>query len=431
VVEARPTIGPQFDLALDLPSGPRGMTWLGSSFLVGRRAEPWGFVRIAPVTEGRYRVEGVPVIEPELGQNMSVSAVTFDGAAVIAYTDGSWLQTDGSVFTLHDPETLRLRRHVTAPPLLGGLVWDGTGFWAATRRSTKYADEEAWLYRLDRDLNVVRRVAPPAVGCQGLAWDGEMLWFVDVFSDAIYLLDVRGAEPEIISTIRPGLEYLSGVAFDGDDVWIAEYGDDRLYRVDRARRREWLARAVAGEARVVAPATRSPVVPAAAADISELRRRLRSDDWAERLRSADELRRLGRPVDFDREQNPFATAVQPDAIAIPDWWAEMRSGTIHAGWQLLFGDRLFSSPRHAGDDSVTRPSIARYEVQVSGSGLLSPITREFEAHPGLNHLEDVEVARALGPGRYQIDLHAHVQYIDDTGTARVLSRSAVSLALEY
>ena len=80
---------------------------------------------------------------------------------------------------------------------------------------------------------MIEKFDPPAVGCQGLAWDGQHLWWVDVFTDELIILDTGGLSPKTIHRYETDFKYLSGIVYDGTDIWVAEYGDNRLYRLDR------------------------------------------------------------------------------------------------------------------------------------------------------------------------------------------------------
>ena len=138
-----------FDRQLDLPGGPRGMAWNGRQLLVGNRVEPWGFLRLTPAGEDSFEVESIEVLESTYNQRVGFGGVTWNGTSYIAFTSGDWFQSSHeSVFTELDAESLEIQRYVEAPPLLGAVEWDGSGYWAATRRNTRDTDEPAYLYRL-------------------------------------------------------------------------------------------------------------------------------------------------------------------------------------------------------------------------------------------------------------------------------------------
>lgn len=224
-----------FDRVIRLPGDPLGLAASNGDLVMGNRKAPAGFLRIRPAGGEQVVVEKVPVTEPVNRQQIGFRAVSAGAAGWVGVADAAWFQGDGCVFTLHDPATLQLKDHREAPPRLGALVHDGEGFWAATRLDTENAPGEAWLYRLDGMLRVKDRYPPPGKGCQGLAWDGRRLWFADVFSDSLYILDVSGGSPAVTGRWELPFDYVSGLAWDGSFLWVSEYGDKTLRRMSPAR----------------------------------------------------------------------------------------------------------------------------------------------------------------------------------------------------
>ncbi|HEY5611757.1 MAG TPA: hypothetical protein VIL97_11145, partial [Thermoanaerobaculia bacterium] len=159
-----------------------------------------------------------------------------------------------------------------------------------------------------------------------------------------------------------------------------------------------------------------------------LERKLRSDDGSDRMQAGMRLRELGRPIRFDREQDPFEKREREDT-AVFDWSAEMRDGAIDASWHIHFGEDLFNTEGES-DGIISIPKFARYEITVEGGALDDPIERAFEAEPGDNIRNDVRLASGLGPGKYKISLFLHVQYRTPDGTDRILNRSAMMLEVE-
>ena len=232
---------PDFDVMLKLPGSPIGAASNGNAIVLGNRNDPWGFIRLRRKGD-RFDPEIVPVIEPKFSQKISLQGLTWNGQNYVGITTGSWFASDAPpvVFTIHDPETLQVIRHHPAPPLAGCVAWDGTSYWAATRKNTEDAAEEAFLYRLDSQFNLTARFAPPAVGCQGLMWDGAYLWFVDVFSDSVYVLDVSEKKPLLLHKAGTPFNYLSGIAVLDGRVWIASYDSDRLFRLRSDSQAAWI-----------------------------------------------------------------------------------------------------------------------------------------------------------------------------------------------
>lgn len=426
-----------FDRSGKLPAGPIGLVWTGDALLAGSRDDPWGFLRLTPAGAGAFRVVTVPVIEPVYRQTMSFNAVTWNGREVVAATSAAWFQEDeGMVFTVHDPVTLAVERHQPAPPLIGCLAWDGRQYWAATRRNTRDSGEPAYLYRLSRDFRVLGRSEPPGVGCQGLAWDGELLWFADVFDESLTLLDPSSTPPRVVKRYETRFDYLSGIAFDGESTWVAEYGQDRLLRLNPRLAQAWRSSggfpevtlaAGTSERQPEAPAERAPAAEAPEADVAELRRKLRSDDWGERMGAEMELGRLGVPIDYARSQNQFPEPRTPETLDVLDWAVELEEGSLYGSWHLVFGEALISSAREGRAGPVTLPLFARYTVTVEGGTLSSPIERQFDAESGDNRRSHVELASGLGRGTYQVSLFLHVQYIKPDGEAQILNQSATTL----
>jgi len=422
-----------FDREADLPGDPVGLGWNGREFVLGNRREPWGFLRAR--REGdRLHVAKVPVIEPTYHQRIGVNAVTWNGSNWIGITTGAWFQAgDQDVFTVHDPETLQVQRWVPAPPLLGGLAWDGTSYWAGTRKHTADAAGEAYLYRFDASFAVLARHAAPGVGCQGLAWDGTNLYWVDVFSDNLHVLDVGGGEPRVVETVSAGLDYLSGVAFDGDDLWVAEYGEKRLHRLSRSTSASWRKTSSPSPAGVVAvEAATDAAAPGPSpseAEVAELRRALRSDDSFERMRAEHEMRRRGVPVDYasDQDRTPDRS---PDGVGVDSWSIEVRGGDLYASWDIFFGSEFFAGHAPAAGNPFSIPVFARYTFTVTGASLPEPVERAWDAQAGANFLRDQHLASGLGPGRHQVSLFIHVQYVKADGTAQILNHSTVSLSVE-
>jgi hypothetical protein len=231
--------GSDFDRILPLTGDPTGAAWNGDQFVIGNRLKPWGFLRVQKSDEG-YQIQKVPVTEPGYHQQVGFVTVAWNGENYVGVADGAFFGAKTPlVFTIHDPVTLRLQRSLPAPNLIGGLTWDGEGYWAATRKNTEDSPEQARLYKLDENLNVVRELDPPGVGCQGLAWDGSYLWFVDVFSNNIYVLDVAGDTVSVRNQYNTSFGYLSGIVYDGRNIWITEYDQKRLRRLSPKLQAEW------------------------------------------------------------------------------------------------------------------------------------------------------------------------------------------------
>lgn len=418
------TAGGDFDRVFTLPVEPIGLAAGPGEWILGARDAEGGFLRLRWNGPDRVEVERVAVTEATTGQKISLATVAWNGESYVGYTTGAWFgQRAGDVFTLHDARTLQVARRVPAPPLLGGLAWDGESYWAATRKNTQDSAEEAYLYRLGPDLTVLERFEPPAAGCQGLAWDGTSLWFADVFTDSLILLDPSATPPRVTATLPTGVSYLSGVAAAGTEVWVCEYGGRTLGRLGPE------ARARAG----LAPSPGAPPeAPAAASpeEVARLRAALRSEDYQERVRAEFELERLGLPKDYARDQ-ALAPDRSPEECVVVDFALEMRDGELFGRWTTWFGEALFAPPPQDQAGVVTVPLFARYTVRVEGDELPQPLEREFEAAPGEHSTEWTSLAQGLPPGRYRASLFLHAQYIRPDGVATILNRGSFTLEVGY
>jgi hypothetical protein len=442
-----------FDLSLDAGADPLGLVWGNDEFVVGNRTSPWGFVRFRPLSDTDFgAAQSVPVYDSTSSQQVAFWTVAWNGKHYIAYSDGAFLDKNyRNTFSVHDPKTLAVKDYFPAPELIGGLTWDGSGYWAATRRTTGDSREPAFLYRLDQHFNVLGRYDPPATGCQGLAWDGTNLWWADVFSDNLYIIKVDGAKPETLHTYHTNLDYLSGIAFDGSNIWIVEYRQKEMRRLNPKLREMWSAgnyRIASYDQAIAALELANADTAGSAESKDELLRVVREDpahcraafDKLERLgardqaiallqdvvRSPDEklraqakdaLRQIGVLPTYDCYVNNYSrTSEDADAIETS---AELVGDKLRVSWRLYFGSQIFAN--------TSSPPLAKYRVVVKGAGLGSPLTKEFDARPGDNVKTNEEIATNLGSGRYTVEFEIVAQFVDGSGTRKVLNRSVPPL----
>jgi hypothetical protein len=454
-----------FDLSIPLDSDPIGIACNAGEFVIGNRATPWGFVRGKWNGEEKWGFEKVPVAESVYNQKIAIQTVAWNGTQYIGYCDGAYFgNTHKNVFTVHDAKTLQLLKTYPAPELIGGLVWDGKGYWAGTRRNTENSGEPAYLYRLDENFNVVGKSSPPHVGCQGLAWDGKYLWWVDVFSDRIYLLTSDRGQVTTVHSYETRFGYLSGVGYDGKNIWVTEYDNKQLHRLNPTLLAAWsrgdfktsqYAAFQGGEAN---PATSAPP-PADPAAVAQLLRKLREDsfstrataeeliklgakeqaievlremvkdsDQSVRIRALSTLRDLGAPINYDRYSR--SSPISSDDAEVVDAVAELRSDTLYGSWKIHFGSELFSGNASRQEGIITIPIFAKYRISVSGGSLTRSVVKEYEASEGINERRDQELASGLGPGKYKIEIFIHAQYVDRAGTNKILNSSMPSLEVE-
>lgn len=421
-----------FDLTIPLEGDPLSLAWRPGELVAGNRVDPWGFLRMKVAGPGKFSISEAPVTDAVYGQKIGNPwGLTWNGQHFVAYFAGSWVQKPGYVFTLHHPETLKILSSVAAPAHLGALVWDGQGYWAATRKNTEDAPEPAYLYRLDADFRVTAQYPPPAVGCQGLAWDGEHLWFADVFTDSLFVLEVSGPEPQVLVKKRLPFTYVSGVAFDGERIWVCEYGEKRLRRMSvplQMAMKQGLAEPPAEEVFEVSQAV--PTTGASAEEVAALRAKLRSEDSLERNSATFALERMGLQPDYARDDNAFPSGEDPEAAEMLRLEAEIRDGELYAAWTTHFGADLFSNNTpSAASSGFSMPTFARYTVSVEGEGLPQKIEKEFDAKPGTSRQEWTLMATGLGPGSYRVSVFIFVQFVDKAGGNRILNNSTGSVTV--
>ncbi len=416
---------PDFDRELKLPGSPGGLASNGREIIVANRKDPWGLIRLRSDRD-RFIAQRVPLLEPRYNQKMSLNTITWNGETYVGLTSGAWFEkTTEDVFTVHDPATLQVVRRYPAPPLIGCMAWDGTSYWAATRKNTQHADEEKFLYRLDREFNVTARFEPPAGGCQGLMWDGARLWYADVFNDEVYLLDVSGDKPRLLHTASLPFTYLSGVVLHDGRVWISQYDNDRMHRLRTSTRLAWLGGRNDGgstaAASIVATTTRD------GPEEEALRRKLRDDHWAARMNARMELDRRNAPIDYARDQNNFVDRA-PEGTEDIDWSIELRDDAIWiASSRIWFGPELFVK-RPQTSTLVKIPELANYTFTVKHPNG-SETETQFQATAGENVLTSQKLADASSSGTYSVSLFIHVQYVNAEGTGRILNNSAGFLEL--
>ena len=462
-----PTYNPtsDFDMSIPLDSDPLGIACNAGEFVIGNRATPWGFVRCKWDGDSKWEFEKVSVKESVYNQQIAIQTVAWNGSQYIGYCDGAYFGgTSKNVFTVHDAKTLQLLKTYPAPELIGGLVWDGKGYWAGTRRNTKDSGEPAYLYRLDERFNVVGKRSSPHVGCQGLAWDDKYLWWVDVFSDRIYLLTTEKDQITTVHNYETRFGYLSGIGYDGKNIWVTEYDNKQLHRLNPNLLAAWsrgdfktshYAAFPGGEANPAASAS----LPADPAAVAQLLRKLREDsfgtrataeeliklgakeqaievlramikdsDQAVRVRALSTLRDLGAPANYDRYSR--SSPISSDDAEVVDATAELRSDTLYASWKIHFGSELFSVGATRQEGIITVPIFAKYRITVSGGSLTRSVVKEYEASEGINERRDQELASGLGPGKYKIEIFVHAQYVDRAGTNKILNSSMPSLEVE-
>lgn len=395
-----------FDLSIDVPGEPLGIASNFSEFILCNRAEPWGFLRLSQPDSKTYQAEKVPIVINTNNQKLTFQTVTYNGQNYVSYLDATYLISGArKIFAVHDPKTLAIVSHYKAPDLIGGLAWDGDGYWAATRLNTQNSSEPAYLYHLDKNFNVISKTEPPGVGCQGLAWDGINLWFVDVFSHQIHVLDVNGDKPQIIYSYKSHFNYLSGIGFDGENIWISEYDNKRLHRLKHELIAQWTGK---------------------------------EEESAEDTTPAPQAE----PVQLTNQESPQITSDTPtsatyknntvevgdEEMAVTKLFAEIRENVLYGSWKIYCGEKLFKNQSTEGSGE-SKPNNVKYTVNIEGENLGEPKKIEYIAEAGENIETDVELAKDLPPGKYSVSISMHAQYVNADGQENTINISSPSLDL--
>jgi hypothetical protein len=385
--------GGSFDRKAALPVEPLGFTFGRSEYVLGSRNNPPGFVRLKLDEEGSaFKLATVPVHESRYSQRISFNTVAWNGKEYVTVTNGAWFGSSSKdVFCKHHPESYEILSTTPAPDQLGCLAFDGNNYWGATRANTKTSGEPVFIYRFDSDFSEISRHPARAKGCQGMAWDGQYLWMVDVFNDSIYVLDIYGSEPAIVETIPTNFSYLSGIAFDGRDIWVSEYENHQIHRLSPALKTR------------IASSGPPPVTPSII-DASYSETKLQ-----------------------DAYTNNSPEYPEEDAD-VHEFSAEIVDGTIYASWKIHFGERLFNSSG-ASENAFEMPVFSRYIISVKGPTMTTAVEETYDAQQGMNEKSNAPLLKIEQPGSYDISLFIHVQYIRPDGGNQILNKSAPSLTL--
>lgn len=394
-----------FDLSIDLPGNPLGIASNYSEFILCNRDDPWGFLRLSQPDSKTYQAQRVPVIGTTKNQNMSFETVTWNGKNYVSYLDATYLISGArKIFAVHDPKTLAIVSHYKAPDLIGGLAWDGDGYWAATRRNTENSGEPAYLYHLDKNFNVIAKDEPPGVGCQGLAWDGSNLWFADVFSGQIHVLNMNGEKPEVIYSYKTRFNNLSGIGFDGENIWISEYENHRLHRLKHELIAKWT-----GKEEESAQDTTQPQESGQVQLTTQGSPQLNEDS----------------PSSATYKNN--TVEVSDEGMEVTKLHAEIRENILYGSWKIYCGEGLFKN--HPAEGSENSKSNVKYTVIVEGEALSEPKKLEYTAEAGENIETDVELVKDLPTGKYSVSIALHAQYMNEDGEEHTLNSTSPTIDL--
>ena len=370
-----------FDIRGILPFPPNTAAWNGLQMFVANRDPDGGVGLLTPDGASAFHGDWIPIVAPETGEDLILRAATWNGETWIGYAEGHWFDRDGWVFTIHDRNTLAVSRIVPAPPLLGCLTWDGSRYWAATRKTSKYAEEDVFLYTIDQEFKIQKKSEPPAWGCQGLAWDGALLWMADSFDGAVHLINVGGER--VVTSYPTGFSDIGGLVWDDRNIWVLDAKGKKILRLNPRLRSLWTSSS-AGTG--LAP---SDPVAVDMLELDLLRTQLRSDDEAERNRATNRLRILGLPVPYARVESVGSE----DQVLLKSLVVEARGALVEATWHATFSAQFLGS----------QDGCCTYSLSISGGALPRPVVKLYEARTGDNIERGILLARELGPGEYWIE----------------------------
>jgi hypothetical protein len=308
-----------------------------------------------------------------------MSPLAWNGREYVSFQESGFLESfkrhtimtqDGSTLNTGDDQ-------YSAPESIGGIAWDGNGYWAASRRQNE--SDRGFIYRLDSEFKVVNKLVAPGSSCAGLTWDGSHLWFLDDRERIIYVLDVKGIQARPIGSYEIPLGTASGIAFDGRRIWIADRDKKLLLRMNSQLSARW-----------------TPQAP----EPGTLRTALHKG-----------------PSNFD-EYRMRATAPEPD-VYVASFAATIEANVVYVSWDIQFGPGLLQASNVRGN----KPFFGKLTVAVDGGNLPSPVARVYDASEGRSFADRVSVLSGLGPGSYRVRLLIYLEYTDSDGKERVLSKT--------
>ena len=357
----------EFDFVIDLQARPSGMTWNEKELVIGNR-DAGTFMKLrATGKEYMLRQQSMGGIEP----------LTWNGKNLVGYKESGMFESFKKYdFTLHDGSTLNVSQHVTAPESIGGIAWDGSGYWAASRKEHK--TEQGFLYRLDDQLQSVNRLVAPSPTCAGLAWDGSQLWFLDDLEWKLYVLDVDGIQAQILESYDLPLKEPAGIAFDGHSIWIADSHTGKLFRVRREITEKWIR----------------PVLSTVASTTQKI------------------------PTNFAEYSMPKSQAKKD--LHIDLFSVEVKSGVVYVSWDIRLAQRLVNSSG--------RP-FGKITITVDGGTLSAPVVKVFDANQNRIFGERVEMLTGAESGSYTVRGLIYREYTDEEKRGRIFTYSLSPLTV--
>ena len=360
----------EFDFAIDLQTRPYGMTWNEKELVIGNR-DAGTFMKLS--NAGNQYV----LSQQFIGE---IAPLSWNGKDLVGYKESGIFQSFKTYhFTLHDGFSLNVREQFAAPEAIGGIVWDGSGYWAASRKPNN--TDRGFLYRLNERLKPVNKLVAPSASCAGLAWDHSQLWFLDDLEHKLFVLNLDGIQARVLESYVLPLKAPAGIAFDGQSIWIADRHTGKLFRVRSEISEKWIRHPVSAETVAV-----------------KNRRAL---------------------TNFARFSTPESQS--PADVQIDLFSAEVQSGVLFVSWDIRLSPKLMSSRQ--------KKPFGKFTVTVDGGNLSAPVVKVFDANQSRIFADRIEMLSGAGPGIYTVRGFLYREYTDIERRGRIFTHSIAPLVL--
>jgi len=108
-----------------------------------------------------------------------------------------------------------------------GLAWDGVNFYVSD-------DTSGYIYVVDKDFNLVKKLPAPETWQRDMAYDGTNLLEVTSYTNKIWTLDTD--DGSVIDVFSSPLDWPAGLAWDGTYIWHSNSEflgpRDYIYKLD-------------------------------------------------------------------------------------------------------------------------------------------------------------------------------------------------------
>ena len=111
-------------------------------------------------------------------------------------------------------------------------------------------------------------------------------------------------------------------------------------------------------------------------------------------------------------------------VEVSSFSARLVSNILYASWDIYFGHNLFDSNRKR-----RKPAFSKLTITVDGGTLSAPVAKVYDAQAGRIFRDSELILSSLGPGTYRVGLFIYLQYSDEKGTGRILSKSIPPLTV--